>query len=147
MQDRNPPRVLSATDPERAAASLAREHDALARMQGAESHRIDGLVQDVGQIKGAVHGLREDVGRIGGGIDDLRDSMALLGRHAVLMETQTSQLDSQQRITNDHEKRLQGLEVEMLPLKELRADTRKIGMAIATTLVLALLGLIMYQRK
>jgi hypothetical protein len=48
-------------DLDRAAEHLAREHEVLANLQGVESMRVDGLVQDVGTIKGNVQSLQGDI--------------------------------------------------------------------------------------
>lgn len=107
-------------DPDRAAVELAREHEALANMQGADSRRIDGLVADVGEIKGDMRSLRGDMQRIGSGVEQLQESMAVLNRHAVLMETQASDIATLRRDTAGLDQRLRSVEMAIPPLQEAR---------------------------
>ena len=107
-------------DPERAAEALAREHEALANMQGSDARRIDSLVQDVGEIKGDMRSLMGGVGRLGDGVEKLQESMAAFNRHAVSVEHQASDIATLRRETSALDGRLRAVEMDIPPLKEAR---------------------------
>ena len=133
------------TDPERAAVALAREHDALAAMQGAESQRVDLLVQDVGEIKGNVKTLQGDVSRVNTGVDRLMDSMTGLNRHAVQMETHASTLSNIAADQKDLESRTSVIE-KGVPNWERTSKMVDRGMlAVITAVGMALLGLVLIK--
>lgn len=133
------------TDPERAAVALAREHDALAAMQGAESQRVDLLVQDVGEIKGNVKTLQGDVSRVNTGVDRLMDSMTVLNRHAVQMETHASTLSNIAADQKDLESRTSVIE-KGVPNWERTSKLVDRGMlAVITAVGMALLGLVLIK--
>lgn len=113
-------RASTTFDADRAAHELAREHEALASMQGADSRRIDSLVQDVGEIKGDMRSLMGGVGRLGDGVEKLQESMAAFNRHAVIVETQASDIASLRRETAGLDTRLRAVEMDIPPLKEAR---------------------------
>ena len=112
-------------DPDRAAKELAREHEVLASMQGADARRIDSLVQDVGEIKGDMRSLMGGVGRLGDGVEKLQESMAAFNRHAVSVEHQASDIATLRRETAGMDKRLRDIEVVLPQLQEVRGDIRK----------------------
>lgn len=112
-------------DADRAAQELAREHGALASMQGADSRRIDGLVSDVGEIKGDMRSLMGGVERLGSGVEKLQESMAAFNRHAVSVEHQASDIATLRRETASLDKRLRDIEVVLPQLQEVRGDIRK----------------------
>lgn len=112
-------------DPERAAQELAREHEALANMQGSDSRRIDSLVQDVGEIKGDMRSLMGGVDRLGSGVEKLQESMAAFNRHAVSVEHQASDIATLRRETAGMDNRLRDIEVVLPQLQEVRGDIRK----------------------
>ena len=118
-------RPTMAFDADRAAHELAREHEALASMQGADSRRIDSLVSDVGEIKGDMRSLMGGVDRLGSGVEKLQESMAAFQRHAVIVETQSSDIASLRRESAILDKRLRDVEVVMPQLQEVRGDIRK----------------------
>lgn len=97
-----------------------READALAAMMGADARRIDDLVGDVGAIKGDVRTLTAESHRIGTGVEQLQQSMAVLSRHAVLMETQSAELVALRLKGEGLDGRLRAVEAEIPPLKEAR---------------------------
>ena len=122
--------------------SADRETDALASMMGADSRRIDELVGDVGAIKGDVRSLKSDTSRIGSGVDQLQQSMAVLGRHAVLMETQSAEISSL-RIKNDGlDTRIRVIELDMPALKEARAAIVRGVFVVLGVVGLAVLALV-----
>lgn len=137
-----PNRPTMAFDSGRAAQELAREHEALANMQGADSARVDNLVKDVGQIKGDIGTLKADMGRVGTGIDQLQQSMAVLSRHAVLMETQASDIATLGRETGALDQRLRAVEVVMPQLQEVRGDIRKGMIFVVAGVAAAVLALV-----
>jgi outer membrane murein-binding lipoprotein Lpp len=107
-------------DPQRAAEQLQREHDALANLAGSDNARIDGLVQDVGAIKGSVNALGGEVGRANEGIKALTESMTVLNRHSVLMERQAEEQAQARKDREDLDKRLRVIEGHMPGLIEMR---------------------------
>lgn len=115
-----PNRPTMAFDSDRAAQELAREHEALANMQGADSRRIDSLVSDVGEIKGDMRSLMGGVERLGNGVEKLQESMAAFNRHAVIVETQSSDIATLRRETAALDNRLRAVEMDIPPLKEAR---------------------------
>jgi chromosome segregation ATPase len=121
-------------DAERAAEQLRREHDALANMQGGDSARIDGLVLDVGAIKGSVNALSSEVGRANDGISALTASMTVLNRHSVLMERQADEQAQARKDREDLDKRLRVIEERMPGLIETRKFVMS-GMAGLVVLV------------
>lgn len=140
--DQATPERTKSTDFDHAADSLSREHEALANMQGAESRRVDRLVDDVGAIKGNVQSLQGDMSRVASGVDQLQQSMIVLSRHAVLMETQSAEIAQLRNTSLDHERRIQESEKVLPPLVEMRKWMVN-GMLGALGLVgLALLGLV-----
>lgn len=110
----------SMLDPERAVEELAREHDALAAMQGADSGRVDRLVQDVGAIRGKVVSIESDMQRVGDGIDELRESMTILNRHSALLELAQAEHAGIRKDLADIDGRLRVVETDLPPLKEAR---------------------------
>ena len=135
-------RTYVTTDPERAAEQLAREHETLVSMQGAVEGRVDRLVNDVGEIRGDVSSLRGDVGRVASGVESLQQSMALLGRHAVLMETQAADITAMRETLSDFSKRLVTIEVALPPLIEARAWMTRGVLMTCGTVGLGLLALV-----
>jgi hypothetical protein len=120
-----------------------READALASMMGADSRRVDALVGDVGAIKGDVQSLKHDTGRIGTGVEQLQQSMAILNKHAVLMETQTSELNAvrtEQRVLDG---RVRAIETTMPALTEARMWVTRGMLAVLTVVLLAVVGLVL----
>lgn len=103
------------------AALREREADALAAMMGADSRRIDGLVGDVGEVKGDVRALRADMGRVSEGVDELRGAMTILARHSVMMETTTTDVASLRANVEKIDGRVQTIERDMPGLQEMRA--------------------------
>ena len=119
-QEQFTPEHTRSTNFDLAADVLAREHEVLANLQGMESVRVDGLVQDVGTIKGNVQSLQGDMGRVADGVEQLQASMVILNRHAVLMETQSAEISTLRHTFVDHERRIQAAERELPPLVEMR---------------------------
>lgn len=119
-----------------------READALASMMGADSRRVDVLVGDVGDIKGDVRSLKSDTSRIGSGVEQLQQSMAVLNRHAVLMETQSAEINAVRTEQRLMDSRLRVVETALPALTETRAWVTR-GMLAALTMVLvAVVGLV-----
>jgi chromosome segregation ATPase len=121
----------------------SREADALASMMGADSRRIDDLVDSVGEIKGDVRALKADSSRTANGVEQLQQSMAILNRHAVVMETQSAELSIMRTKYDGLDSRVRLIEHEMPALKDTRADIKKgvwivIGLVIAAAMALLL---------
>lgn len=120
-----------------------READALASMLGADSRRIDDLVDNVGEIKGDVRTLKADASRTANGVEQLQQSMAILNRHAVVMETQSAEISIMRTKHDALDSRVRDIERDMPALKDARADIKKgvwivIGLVIAAAMALLL---------
>jgi hypothetical protein len=63
-----------------------RQAEALGNMMAADSRRIDGLVEDVGEVKGDVKGVRSDVIRMAESIDKMQGAMTAFAQHAIRVE-------------------------------------------------------------
>ena len=114
---------------------------------GADSRRIDDLVGDVGEIKGDMRILKADTGRAVSGIEQLQLSMAAVGRHTVLMESQSAKIDA---LSAKHEKldtRLLTVERDMPGIKETREDVRKALWIVIAAVIVAGLGLILVSKR
>jgi hypothetical protein len=111
-------------------------------MQGIESMRVDGLVKDVGTIKGNVQSLQGDMGRVADGVEQLQASMVILNRHAVLMETQSAEIAQLRTATVDLDKRTRAVEQVLPPLLEMRSWLTKGMLGALGLLGLALLGIV-----
>lgn len=96
-----------------AAEVLAREHEALANMQGSESRRVDRLVDDVGTIKGNVQSLQGDMSRVVSGVEQLAKSMVDMNRHTIMLENHALETARLRTGFENHESRLQGVERAM----------------------------------
>ncbi len=82
----------------------------LASLQGADSDRVDGLVKDVGEIKGSMQSLQGDVGRVAVSVESLAKSMVEMNRHTFLLEKHAVENDRLRASDENHEHRLQALE-------------------------------------
>jgi hypothetical protein len=122
------------------------EADVLAQMMGADSRRVDTLVSDVGQVKGDVRALHGAIGHVTSGVDELRSSMAVLGRHAVLMETSASEIAQMRAAQTAMDGRVRAIELEMPALKETRSATMRGVWGIVALVCIALLGLVLKSK-
>jgi len=111
-------------------------------MAGAESRRVDQLVNDVGTIKGDMHAVKGEVGRLGEGISKLNDSMVALNRHSLLLETQQTTNVEREREHVLLDGRVKAIELEMPALKEARSDYRRVMLGVLAMVGLALLALV-----
>ena len=118
------------------------ETDVLAGMMGADSRRIDGLVDSIGEVKGDVRALRSDVGHVADGIGELRGAMAVLGRHAVLMETNAADMKKLREDQADLDSRVQEIEVQMPGLMETRSAVMRGLWAVVGLVGVAVVGLV-----
>lgn len=136
------PRVIRATDAERALNDMAREHEALANMTGADSRRIDKLVGEVGTMGGDVKAVREKVDGVAAGVNELRDALTVLVRHDVQMQHHASEAQALRKETTALDGRVQILEKQVGPLVETRKGILVMASAVAVTILLAILGLV-----
>lgn len=136
-------RVIRSTDAERAISDMAREHEALANMTGADSRRIDKLVGDVGALGGDVRAVKEKVEGVADGVNELRDALTVLVRHDVQMQNHAAQSDAMKRDVISLGDRVQTLEKQVGPLVETRKGLIVLAGAVATTILLALVGLVL----
>ena len=139
------PRIIRARDPERASEELAREHDVLAGMMGADSRRIDGLVKDVGQINGNVEAVKQKVEGVANGVNELRDALTVLVRHDIKMQHHDAEAQALRKDLTGMDSRVQTLEKQVGPLVETRRGLIVLASAVAVTILLAIVGLVMKQ--
>lgn len=137
------PRTIRATDAERAVADLAREHQVLAGMSGADSARIDALVGDVGTIKGNVQVVGAKVDGVATSVNELRDALTVLVRHDVQMQHNTSETVSMRGDLADMSTRVQTLEKQVGPLIELRLWVIGGGLTVLALVGVAIVKLVM----
>lgn len=139
----NGPRITHVLDPERAVADLAREHQVLAGMTGADSARIDALVGDVGTIKGSVQAVNSKVDGVASGVNELRDALAILVRHDVEMSHNRTAAEALRVDVNTMSGRVQVLERQIGPVVEMRGWVIGGGLAVLGVVGLGLVALVM----
>lgn len=122
---------------------LAREHDALANMAGAEARRVDILIEDVGKIKGSMESVRGDVHKVAGSVDQLREGMIALNRHALLLESQQKINEVARKDADEMDARLRVVEVKLPALEEARSDYRRGILLVVGTVLAAVIALIL----
>lgn len=127
------------TDPETAYSMAQRETDSLAAMMGADSKRIDGVVQDIGAIKGDVAAVRGEMGHVAKGVDSLRDALGVLVRHGVVMEQHAAAVTKMQDEQRSHDSRIKSLEVRAPGWDENRKWTIAAILAVVGLVGLAVL--------
>lgn len=137
------PRVIRTTDAERALSELAREHQALAGMTGADSGRIDALVGDVGAIRGTVQVIGSKVDGVADSVNELRDALTVLVRHDVQMQHQSAEAVVLRKDVADMGGRVQTLERQIGPLIEMRAWVIGGGLGVLGLIGLAIAKLVM----
>jgi len=120
-----------------------READALASMMGADSRRIDDIVDNVGEIRGDVRALKADASRTANGVEQLQQSMAILNRHAVVMETQSAEISVMRNKFDTLDVRVRDIERDMPALKDSRADIKKGVWIVIAIVIAAVVGLIL----
>lgn len=123
-------------DPDAAFSQVARETDALAAMMGADSQRIDGLVQDVGEIRGDVKGLVKNT-------DELRSALAILVKHDAKIDEQNRTTNAVSAKLEAHDQRLQSIERRAPGWDEARAWVIRAGLLVLGLVGAALVGLVL----
>jgi septal ring factor EnvC (AmiA/AmiB activator) len=111
-------------DAERAVSQLDQQGQALAKMTSAESQRIDGLVKDVGAIKGDVSAVNNKVDSVVSGVDKLNTAMADMVKFTIRVEHQHQAQDAYRATVAAHEQRIQTLEKQVDPLVKAKLDER-----------------------
>ena len=137
------PRVIRATDAERAIHDLANEHQRLAGMTGADSARIDAIVGDVGEIRGSVEVVRAKVDGVANGVNELRDALTVLVRHDVQMQHQSAEVSAMRTDIAAVNTRVSTLERQIGPVVEMRAWVIGGGLGVLALIGLALAKLVM----
>jgi predicted RNase H-like nuclease (RuvC/YqgF family) len=138
-----PERRTRVIDPERAITDLAREHEVLAGMTGADSRRIDHLVVDVGEIKGTVSAVKEQVSNVANGVNELRDALTVLVKHDLRLQHSDGQVTALREATAELDKRVHVLERQIGPVVEMRSWVIGGGLGILALIGLALAKLVM----
>ena len=119
------------------------EADVLASMMGADSKRVDDLVQDVGSIKGDVRSVRSDLAGIVKGVDALTSAMAILVRHDVQMGHNSAEVATMRSDLTGHDQRLQCIERKVGGWDEARLWLIRAGLLVLATVGLAIVGLVL----
>lgn len=119
------------------------EADVLASMMGADSKRVDDLVQDVGSIKGDVRSVRSDLAGIVKGVDALTSAMAVLVKHEVQMGHNAADVATMRVELNGHDQRLQSIERKVGGWDEARLWLIRAGLLVLGTVGLAVVGLVL----
>ncbi|MBP6638205.1 MAG: hypothetical protein KA179_11000 [Sulfuritalea sp.] len=126
-----------------------REVDVLASMMGADSQRIDDLVDDVGAIKGAVTNLHSGVGELKDGVNELRGGMIALTRLSINLERQAEDYGKTQTQMALMDGRLRVAETtlasELPPLKEARTWAVRGMLTVLGVVGLAVIGLVIVK--
>lgn len=112
-----------------------RQIDALASMMGADSQRIDRIVDDVSVVKGKID-------RVDKNVDELRSAMAVLVKHEVVMEQNAAQVASLRTEQSEISKRIAAVEIEMPQLRETRAWVVRAMLAALGVVGLTVIGLV-----
>jgi predicted RNase H-like nuclease (RuvC/YqgF family) len=137
------PRILRSIDPEQAITDLAREHEVLAGMTGADNLRVDRLVVDVGQIKGTVSAVKEQVSNVASGVNELRDALTVLVKHDLRLQHTDGQVTALRQAVADMDGRVHVLERQIGPVVEMRSWVIGGGLGILALIGLALAKLVM----
>jgi hypothetical protein len=120
----DPARYIRTFDPERALSQLDQDQQALAKMTGADAVRIDGLVKDVGAIKGSVSAVKGKVDDVAFGVNKLNDAMANLVRFQLQVEQTHAAQEGQRSTSLSQDLRIQALERKVEPLLEMKLGDR-----------------------
>lgn len=115
----------------------------LAGMMGADSKRVDDLVQDVGAIKGDVRSVRSDLAGLVKGVDQLTSAMAVLVTHEVRMGHTSAELTSLKTDAANHDQRLQAIERKVGGWDEARLWLIRAGVLVLGTVGVAIVGLVL----
>lgn len=118
------------------------ETDVLAGMMGADSRRIDGLVDGMGQVRGEVTNLRGDVSTLIKGVDNLQQAMVGVARHAVLMEAARDDAVEERKARERLEERVTVIEGHMPGLIETRAAVMRAIWGVVAVVGIAVVGLV-----
>lgn len=123
------------------------ETDVLAGMMGADSRRIDGLVESVGEVRGDMGHVRAEIGRMSKGVDALQEAMIGVARYTVLHEATRADLDKirieQVDLRKDMNDRLGKIEPHMPGLIEWRRYSVHGVVGVLSVVGLAVLALVM----
>ena len=119
------------------------EADVLAGMMGADSRRVDDLVQDVGSIKGDVREVRSGLAGLVKGVDQLTSAMAVLVTHEVKMGHTSAEVAMLRVDVASHDQRLQSIERKVGGWDEARLWLIRAGLLVLTTVGLAVVGLVL----
>ena len=114
---------------------ITTEIDALANMMAADSNRIDGLVNDVGVVKGRVEHIHH-------GVDELRSALAILVRHETLMTQYETKHHNTSTRLDTLDTRIHEIEKKLPPLEEARGWTVKGILAVIAVVGMAILALV-----
>jgi chromosome segregation ATPase len=115
---------VSSFDAKRAVNQLDQDRQALAAMTGAESLRIDELVNNVGEIKGQVSAVSTKVEGVATGLDKLNTHMAALVKFQIQVENTHLAQESARSTQSAHDMRIQALERRVEPLVDMKLGER-----------------------
>ena len=119
------------------------EADVLASMMGADSKRVDDLVQSVGTIQGDVREMRTGLSGVMKGVDQLTSAMSILVTHEVKMSHNAADVATLRVEVSNHDQRLQAIERKVGGWDEARLWLIRAGLLVLTTVGLAIVGLVL----
>ena len=112
-------------------------------MMGADSKRVDDLVQSVGTIQGDVREMRTGLSGVIKGVDQLTSAMAVLVTHEVKMQHASSELVILRADVASHDQRLQSIERKVGGWDEARLWLIRAGLLVLSTVGLAIVALVL----
>jgi polyhydroxyalkanoate synthesis regulator phasin len=122
-----------------------RQNYHLGQMMAADSQRIDGLVDDVGIVKGRVESVHSKVEAIDRNIDKLSDAMAGLVRYELKLEHQDQTAAAMLAVQRSTDTRVTDLERRIGPLEETRTWAVQAMRIVLGLVLVALVGLVLVK--
>ena len=119
------------------------EADVLAGMMGADSKRVDDLVQSVGTIQGDVREMRTGLSGVIKGVDQLTSAMAVLVKHEVQMGHNSTEVAMMRADVESQDQRLQAIERKVGGWDEARLWLIRAGLLVLSTVGLAIVALVL----
>ena len=123
------------------------EADVLAGMMGADSKRVDDLVQSVGTIQGDVREMRTGLSGVIKGVDQLTSAMAVLVKHEVQMGHNSTEVAMMRADVESQDQRLQAIERKVGGWDEARLWLIRAGLLVLSTVGLAIVALVLRGPK
>ena len=110
---------------------------------GADSKRVDDLVQSVGTIQGDVREMRTGLSGVIKGVDQLTSAMAVLVKHEVQMGHNSTEVAMMRADVENQDQRLQAIERKVGGWDEARLWLIRAGLLVLSTVGLAIVALVL----